>query len=50
MEFEMFYVTYTYYGSYQKVRWFDDETSAKKFFYYISKQRGVTKTEYSARG
>lgn len=44
----MFTVTYTYYGKYQHVKQFAQETSARKFFWYIQKRSGVTKTEFRA--
>jgi hypothetical protein len=44
----MFTVTYSYYGTYQHEKQFTSESAAKKFFWYIQKRRGVTKTEYRA--
>lgn len=41
----MWTVTYTYYKKYENQKQFTTETSAKKFFWYIQKQKGVTKTE-----
>ncbi len=41
----MWTVTYTYYQKYQQVKQFNSETGARKFFWYIQKQKGVTKTE-----
>ena len=44
----MFTVTYTYYGSYQHQRQFSDEQAARRFFWYIQKRSGVTRTELRA--
>lgn len=41
----MWTVTYTYYGKYQHQKQFPTETAAKKFFWYVQKRSGVTKTE-----
>jgi len=41
----MWTVTYTYYNKYVNLKEFATEVSAKKFFWAIQKQRGVTKTE-----
>lgn len=41
----MFTVTYYYYGKYQHQKSFANYESAKKFFWYIQKRSGVTKTE-----
>jgi hypothetical protein len=38
-------VSYTYYNKYQNLKQFANETAAKKFFWYIQKQKGVTRTE-----
>ena len=38
-------VSYTYYNKYQNFKQFDNEIAAKKFFWYIQKQKGVTRTE-----
>lgn len=44
----MWTVTYTYYGTYQHSKTFATEANAKKFFWYIQKRTGVTRTEYRA--
>ena len=44
----MWTVTYTYYNKYQNLKQFTTEVSAKKFFWFIQKQKGVTKTEMRA--
>ena len=41
----MWTVTYTYYRRYQHQKQFSTEVSARKFFWYIQKQRNVTSTE-----
>ena len=38
-------VSYTYYNKYQNLKQFATATAAKKFFWYIQKQKGVTRTE-----
>jgi hypothetical protein len=44
----MWTVTYTYYNKYPNLKQFATEISARKFFWYIQKQKGVTKTEMRA--
>lgn len=41
----MYLVTYSYYGKYQQQKQFDSESAARRFFWYIQKQTGVTRTE-----
>ena len=41
----MWTVTYTYYQKYQHEKQFANETSARKFFWFIQKKQGVTRTE-----
>jgi hypothetical protein len=40
----MYTVTYYYYNKYTHEKQFDNIISARKFFWFIQKQRGVTKT------
>ena len=41
----MWTVTYKYYNYPNHTKTFDNHTSAKKFFYYISKKKGVIRTQ-----
>jgi hypothetical protein len=46
----MYTVEYGYYNYPTKIREFKTYQSAKKFFYYITKQKGVKKTELIVPG
>lgn len=41
----MFTVSYTYYNKYSHSKQFATYASAKKFFWFIQRKSGVTKTE-----